>query len=383
MTPEKDTREVIGKDFIGRDFIESIIKYAQEEDKRIDYPYTTYSNRLTLSKADKTTPKKPKKSKGSKYLTPTGKPKRVRNDKGKLVNKYNHEHRESKLSLYVYIFIPKDSKYIDKIEGNQTIDGFVNTEQEHEPVVKINHNYLPKDTLYIGSTNLIKARMSYHLYLHSQGSIKLAKKGITDYNIYYAELNVNLINPSVVEMFNLDTLGELTRDDCFYLEYLLIDKYAKANGDIPLGNTMETWKGEDKVSKARRVKLRTLLRNSVWRKYDIEGNHAKRSKDVTPEYIEKMIRLKELEEVKKAKKSTKPKADNTNNTKSNKPKDTVNKPMDSIIINNNNNNVTTQQNCRVKSLISPRQYKGRYKAFYYVNNVTNVTNVTNRPDIKL
>ena len=361
-TLEKDTREVIGKDFIGTDFIGSIIKYA-EEDKRIDYPYTTYSNRLTLSKANK-----PKKS---KYLTPTGKPKRVRNAKGVLVNKYQHEHRESKLSLYVYIFIPKDSKYIDKIEGNQTIDGFVNTEQEHEPVVKINHNYLPKDTLYIGSTNLIKARMSYHLYLHSQGSIKLAKKGITDYNIYYAELNVNLINPSVVEMFNLDTLGELTRDDCFYLEYLLIDKYAKANGDIPFGNTMETWNGEDKVSKARRVKLRTLLRNSVWRKYDIEGNHAKRSKDVTPEYIEKMIRLKELEEVKKTNKSTK---------KSTKPKDTVNKPMDSIII---INNVTTQQNCRVKSLISPRQYKGRYKAFYYVNNVTNVTNVTNRPDIKL
>lgn len=234
--------------------------------------------------------------KGGKNTTPKGKPKRTKGVSGKLVNKRDKEYRESKKSLYIYIFVNAESEEIEKIES------VINDTDVSEPIVNINYKNLSKDTVYIGSTDYLTKRQSNHIYIRTKGSVLLAKLGI-QYEVYYVELNLDLIEPSTRDLFHLDEIGTLTRDDLFYLEYLLINDFINKYGKKPLGNTDKDREFKD-IPKGKKIKLRTLLKFSKWRKYN-KYEHHKKLDEVTPEFIDQKIREYEQKSKGKNKANTK------------------------------------------------------------------------------
>lgn len=135
-------------------------------------------------------------------------------------SEYQRVYRENHKGSYIYMFKPKQSLYTGEI-------------------------------LYVGSSNNLVRRISAHLYGYTRTLRAISGR---QFKIVYSELE------------------GVTREELYYIEYYLIQRYYELNGVKPLGNEMCIW--VCKISKFRRAELEVIAENLTYSEYDISCHRA-------------------------------------------------------------------------------------------------------------
>jgi predicted GIY-YIG superfamily endonuclease len=124
--------------------------------------------------------------------------------------------------------------------------------------------------IYIGSTDNIATRMSDHLYGHSAVSKKVDDKM---FDIYYTEV------------------AGVNREELYFIEYYLIDKYKEIYGDKPIGNEVDTYNIEN-IPTSRQAELMLLADNLEFDiKYDVRRHRIKEYCDNSGRYFDIVKKL--------------------------------------------------------------------------------------------